>query len=45
VYLGIAVGVKDRITLPESAPNRTPTILRVDVQDDEHGPHHWVVYC
>lgn len=45
VYLGIAVGTKDRITLADGATTRQPAILRVEAKDDETGPHHWVVYC
>lgn len=46
VYLGRAVTVRDRITLPDpAAPNASPQILRVERVDDETGPHHWVVYC
>ncbi len=45
VYLGKAVSPRDRITLPDTAPNATPTILRVERMDDETGSHHWCVYC
>lgn len=43
VYLGVAVGPRDRITIP-GAVNATPRILRVDAVQDEAGAHHWCVY-
>ena len=44
VYVGAAVGVRDRITLPEDAPMRQPPIIRVDPVRDENGIHHWEIY-
>jgi hypothetical protein len=45
VYLGIAIDIRDRLTLPDDAPNRTPSLLRVEPVRDESGPHHWVAYA